>query len=231
MVGNMRIVILDRDKQNIEYLAGYIKSHYSGWSVNCYTNSFALVTAVYDEFKGDVELLIIHVDASGESVELAKDLQEYFPHIRVIFYSETTDCAEDIFRAIPTFFLKLPLRDEMTSTALERVRMNFEEDVGRTVTIQSHGQKQKIRFSAIRYVESVGRKLILYTDEGAYETYMTIADALGKLPSQFAQCHRSYIVNLERIETYDADGSLLIGTDHVPVSRTYQKTIRALFQA
>lgn len=223
----MKAAILDSDKQNIEYLSDFIRDKYNGWSVSAYTTPFAFATAVYDEFKGDVELLIVHVE-EDDSIELAKDLQGYFPHVRIIFYSEKNDWAERIFRAAPTFFLKLPFQDESVAAALERAQTACEEDVGRTLTIQSGRQKQKIRFSTIRCMESFGRKMFLYTDNGSFETYMTVEDVLGKLPSQFVQCHRSYIVNVDRIEKYSADGMLLTSGEMVPISRSYQKKIKEI---
>lgn len=223
----MRAAILDSDKQNTKYLSDFIRDKYEDWTVNAYTTAFALATAVYDEFKGDVELLIVHVDTDS-SIELAKDLQDYFPHIRIIFYAGTTDWAEKIFKTVPTFFLSLPFREETVAAAFERVRVGCEEDVGRTITIQSRGKKQKIRFSAIRYIESSGRKMFLYTDDGSFETYMTVEDALDKLPPQFIQCHRSYIINADRIERYSTDGVLLSGRALVPISRSYHKKIREI---
>lgn len=225
----MRAAILDSDRENIKYLSGFIRDRYEDWAVGAYTTTFALATAVYDEFKGDVELLLVHADEDS-GIELAKDLQEYFPHIRIIFYSEETDCMEKIFRAAPTFFLRLPFQEENVAAAFERVRIACGEDTGRTLMIQSRGQKQKIRFSAIRYIESSGRKMFLYTDSGSFETYMTMEDLLGRLPSQFIQCHRSYIINADRIESYSADGVLLSGKALVPISRSYQKKIREIMK-
>lgn len=223
----MHVAILDSEKDNIKYLSAYIRSRYSHWIVNAYTSAFALVTAVYDEFKGDVELLILHVEEEG-SIEMERDLQQCFPHIRVIFYSGTKDFIEKIFLAAPIFFLNIPFCEEMLAKAFERVQTGYEEDFGRTITIQSRGRKQKLRFSAIRYMESFKRKLFLYTDNGSFETYMTMEKMLQELPPQFLQCHRSYIINSDRIEKYSIDGVLLTGGIFVPVSRSYQRKIKEL---
>lgn len=222
----MRVAILDSDEKNMEYLSGFIKERYGSWAVNAYATAFAMATAVYDEFKGDAELLIIHVESESH-IELARDLQEYFPHLRIIFYARTTEWAEKIFRAEPSYFLCLPFRGEAVEMALGRVKTGCEEDIGRTLTIQTRGQKQKLRFSAIRYLESMGRKMFLYTDSGSFETYMTMEEALQKLPVQFIQCHRSYIVNSDRIEKYCADELALTEGVLVPISRTYQKNLKA----
>lgn len=223
----MRVAILDRDEQNTKYLSDFIKHRYGDWSVGVYTTTFALATVVYDEWKGDLELIIVYA-GEDSNIELAKDLQEYFPHIRLIFYSGTTDCAEKIFRAVPVFFFMIPFQEGKVAEALERVRLGCEEDMGRTLMIQFKGQKQKIRFSAISYMESVGRKMFLYTDSGAFETYMTVEDALDRLTPQFMQCHRSYIINRDRIEKYSAEGVLLSNGTLIPISRSYQKKLKEL---
>ena len=219
----MRTAILDRDKQNIRYLHGFIRDNYEHWTVYTYTTSFALAAAVYEEFRGEIELLIVYAGEES-NVELVKDLQECFPHIRVIFYSGTTDCA------IPTFFLVLPFREEIVAAAFERVQTGCEEDLGGTFVLQFRGQRQKLRFSAIRYLESCGRKMLLYTDKGFFETYMTVEAALEKLPPQFMQCHRSYIVNTDKIEKCGRDGILLLGKVMIPISRPYQKKIRVILE-
>lgn len=221
----MRVAILDSVERNIKYLSDFIRNKYSHWIVSGYATTFSLATAVYDELKGDVELLIIHAKEES-NIGLARDLQNYFPHIRLIFYSETSDCAEKIFEAVPTFFLRLPFREEVVGVALERVKMECEEDIERTFTIHFRGQQQKIRFSTIRYIESFGRKMFLYTDNGSFETYMTMQEVLGKLPAQFIQCHRSYIINLNRIEKCSADSVLLTGKVLVPISKSYLKKVR-----
>lgn len=223
----MRIAILDDNEQNIKYLSDLIRRKYIHWIVNFYNTTFALATAVYDELKGDVELLMVHVEEDS-SIELAKDLQKYFPHIRIIFYSETTSCAEKIFRAVPAYFLCIPFHEENVVEAFERVQQSCEEDIGRTITIQFQGQKQKLRFSVIRYMESLGRKMFLYTNEGFFETYMTMRDILSKLPPQFIQGHRSYIINVDRIEKYSVDGLMLTDGTLVPMSRSYQKKVKEL---
>lgn len=223
----MRAAILDRDEQNTKYLTDLIRQRYRDWSISAYATTFALATAVYDEWKGDLELLIVYAGEDSH-IDLAKDLQEYFPHIRLIFYSETTECAEKIFRAVPVFFLTLPFQETKVTEALERVRMGCAEDMGRTLLIQFRGQIQKIRFSAISYMESVGRKMFLYTDSGAFETYMTVEEALDKLPPRFTQCHRSYIVNPDRIEKYSMDGAVLTNGMLVPISRSFQKKIKEI---
>lgn len=219
----MHIAILDPNRGNAQPLCDIMKKKYADWIVSIYSSTFELATAVYDELKGDVDLLMVY--AQNQNIELAKDLQEFFPQIRLIFYSEKTTCAEEIFRANPCFFLLLPFKEDYVELALERVKRSWEEDVRKTIVIESHGRKQKIRFSVIQYIESVGRKMFLYTDDGVFETYMTMRAILSLLPSEFVQCHRSYVINSNRIDKCNADMVVLTAGESVPISRTYHKKV------
>ena len=65
----MHTVILDTMQQNSRRISDFISEKYPGWNVNAYPTAFALATAVYDELKGDVDLLMIHVDADRKNIE------------------------------------------------------------------------------------------------------------------------------------------------------------------
>ena len=200
---------------------------YRDWNVSVYSTPFALVTGVYDEWKGNVDLLLIHIfSAEDERIDMVRNLQDYFPHIRVIFYSENTSCAEKIFDSIPLYFLRIPFAEEPVGRALKRAELFCREDENQVISIRSKGQIQRIRFSLIRYVESVGRKLRFFTDDGSYENYMNIEDALKELPDRFILCHRSYIVNCDRIRTIDAGSIRLSSGEEIPLSRARIKEIR-----
>ena len=71
------------------------------------------------------------------------------------------------------------------------------------------------------------RKLIIRHQGGCVEIYGRLSDYREKLPASFAQCHKSCIVNLNRINRIVnwasiemSDGSML------PISRTYKDAIK-----
>ncbi|WP_083265102.1 LytTR family transcriptional regulator DNA-binding domain-containing protein [Urechidicola croceus] len=42
------------------------------------------------------------------------------------------------------------------------------------------------------------------------------------MTQQFQRVHRSYIINVEKIDTIESSG-ILIGSDYVPISQSYEK--------
>ena len=59
---------------------------------------------------------------------------------------------------------------------------------------------------------------------------MTMEEALMKLPKQFIQCHRSYIVNFDRVLQISEERMILTGNFVVPIARGRLKEIKSLFE-
>lgn len=218
---------MDEDLSTSGFIKNQIESLKHNWEILMYTTPFALVTGVYDELKGDLDLAMVRLTGiDDERIDMMKDLQDYFPHIRAVFYSDNTECAESIFKAVPTFFLKLPLNEEKLTNAIERVEKYFCEDVNQTFVIKLGGKIQKLRFSALRYIESLGRKLVFYTDNGAYEANMNMDSIMEKLPECFFRVHRSYIANMNYASAL-LDGNLVMfNGEEIPVSRTNLQRVK-----
>jgi DNA-binding LytR/AlgR family response regulator len=53
---------------------------------------------------------------------------------------------------------------------------------------------------------------------------MTLKDLLSKLPDYFQQVHRSYIVNLNKIDSIN-NNVVELGEDYIPISQSYEKEL------
>lgn len=222
----MRVLLLDAEENNINIIKHHLSEHFSDWQFSSCNNSFAFVTSVYDEYLGDVDLLMIHLTAPWhELILMCKELQAFFPHIHIIFYSEDLSCAEDIFDARPVYFLRMPISQQALHKAFERADTEYRKEKGQSFSISYKGRLIRILFSSVRYIESEKRKIILYTDNGPFETYMTMETAKEHLPDFFVRCHRSYLVNMNRVRMYENGSVLLSDGESVPLSRTFQKEI------
>ncbi len=223
----MKIAILDESKERSRAISDFIKNTQYENTVSAFITPFELVTQVCEVFKGDVDLLIIHViGESDERIDMTCDLQAYFPHIKVIFYSENCECAENIFEAEPSGFLRVPIKKEKLKKSVERVRKYLSDNKNQLITIKSKGQIQRINLSSIKYIESMGRKLVLYTDSGDFETYMKAEEIMTLLSDRFFKSHRSYIVNLDKLNVLNTDDIVLYSGERIPVARSQQKMIK-----
>jgi len=81
----------------------------------------------------------------------------------------------------------------------------------------------KINFDNVLYIEALSTYSVLVTTTQKHIVYLTLKALNERLPfAHFVRVHRSYIVNLRRIEAVE-DHMLKLGNYEVPVGKSYQE--------
>lgn len=89
-------------------------------------------------------------------------------------------------------------------------------------------KKVKILFSDIAYVESQREYVKIVTTKNAYVTKMSTHEIEAVLPVRlFQRVHRSYIVSMEKIESFTAE-EIEVGGVPIPVGRGYRSVLEGL---
>ena len=79
----------------------------------------------------------------------------------------------------------------------------------------------KILIEDILFIKSAGNYLEFVMSDKKVMTLMTIKDVLPKLASNFQRVHRSYIVNMNKVDKVSIDG-ISISKALIPLSKTYE---------
>ena len=88
----------------------------------------------------------------------------------------------------------------------------------------------KILFKDIELIEALDDYIKIYTSGKSYLIHMSMKVVSEKLPPQlFTRVHRSYIVPIEKINTWNKN-SLTLDDKTIPVSYTYQKQLQEILQ-
>ena len=96
--------------------------------------------------------------------------------------------------------------------------------------VKHNYQWNKIFFKDIELIEALDDYIKIYTTTKPILVHMSMKTVSDKLPSnKFARVHRSFIVPLEKIESWNKN-SLKVSGKTVPVSYTYQKQVQELLQ-
>lgn len=82
----------------------------------------------------------------------------------------------------------------------------------------------KINLEEVRYLKSEGNYISIVLKDRKILTLMTLKELEPKLPNYFQKVHRSYMVNLNKIDFIDNEG-LEIEKKHIPVSKSYEKEL------
>lgn len=87
------------------------------------------------------------------------------------------------------------------------------------IFIKVESRLVKIKLNDLIYLESFGEYVKFHTPDKLYMTLKTLTSFEKSLPSStFYRLHRSYIVNLNKIEVIE-DGSVNVGAKWIPISR------------
>lgn len=93
------------------------------------------------------------------------------------------------------------------------------------IFIRDKGCLTKIKFSTILYLKGDGNYTTLVTAKKTYSLRNILKEFEEILPTdQFLRIHKSFIVNLQEIYTISPK-EISMGTDKVPVGRTYYQTL------
>jgi len=120
--------------------------------------------------------------------------------------------------AIDNIESKIPLAN-LTSQEIELQQDSF--------FIKKKNKLQKVSLNEIYYLESDGHYCRVHTSSEMYHIRKTMKEVIAKLPSaNFVQCHRSYIVNIDRIKSVDLEDDCLVMEERkIPLSRREKERV------
>lgn len=134
---------------------------------------------------------------------------------------------------LPTTLLLKPVSEVNLKQVLQEMMAAFverfqEPGTADTFVIESREGKQFVPLGHIYYIEAREKKIYIRTRQEEYGFYETIENMEAKLPDTFRRCHRSYIVNMNKVNAVKASVNLIEIQDgiQIPLSRSYKKMIK-----
>lgn len=135
----------------------------------------------------------------------------------------------------PDSLLLRPLNDEKFSAVNGEFMDSFldrfdKKALESSFVVETREERVFIPYSQIYYFEARDKKLFVRTKNEEYAFYDTIESLEDRLPEGFQRCHRSYIVNAQRIQRIlAAENFLDLGSQiGVPVSRSYRAAFKGV---
>ena len=100
------------------------------------------------------------------------------------------------------------------------------EEIGH-LNVRSERQMKRIAFDDILYIESLSDYINIHTKSNdKIVSKLKISHIQNELPASFLRIHRSYIINSKEAHSFKSE-SLLVGTETLPISRSYKASVRA----
>lgn len=209
----------------------------------------AVEALTYFHAGGKVDVLLLDIEMPHISgLELVKLLPE--PKPAVILVTTHSNFAVDAFELRVLDYLVKPVSYARFCQAIARVTEQPQpapptpavappspplptnlSATGTDMFVKTNGKLLRINFADVLFIEALSTYVVLVTDKHKHVVGGTLKSIEERLPFRhFVRVHRSYIVNLHRVEALE-DNMLKLGQYEVPVSRAYQDDLVQRLQA
>jgi two-component system, LytTR family, response regulator AgrA len=213
----LNVYICEDDKRQLDGLTAIVRTTImmEEYDMNlklATTNPLNLLSEVKKK-KNSIGLYILDVDLNStiNGIELAAEIRKFDVSGTIIFVTTHEEMA------YLTFTYKVEAIDYIIKDTPEKLRIDvssclkvanerqshesFSEDI---FTIKVGSRRKNFHYDDIIYFETsdTPHKIILHTENSMTEFYYPIKD-LEKIDPRFIRCHKSYVVNNQKIESVD----------------------------
>lgn len=174
----------------------------------------------------------------GQDPEVLRSFRRQYSGAMVMLVTDASVSPLEYLRPgiAPDSLLLRPLNSEKLSAINGEFMNSFfdrliEKKPETAFVVETREEKVFIPYSQIYYFEAREKKLFVRTRHEEYAFYNTIEALEKRLPEEFRRCHRSYIVNTQRIQRILAAENLLdLGNQVIiPVSRSYRTAFKGVY--
>lgn len=159
-------------------------------------------------------------------IEAARELRERDKNVKIVFLTSSTEYAIDSYSVKASNYLLKPLHPDAFFACLDELISEI-QSVAKRIIIKGIDASHRITLSEIEYAEAQ-RKHVVFHLKGnrtieSPEPFYAFENLLH-LDDGFFKCHRSYIVNIHRIENYNQAEIAMESGAQIPISRGCHKS-------
>lgn len=167
--------------------------------------------------------------ASTNGITAVQKLLKQCPGVQVIYVTGHVEYCTRVYRTSHVYFLTKPLQAEDFNDALGKALENLEKRIARPFGVKVGGRIMRVLPADIEFVESDRRKVRIHLAGQVIEAYESLGGIARKLPDSFVQCHKSFLVNMEKIAEMRSDQIDLLSGATVPISQKRSRVTREAF--
>ncbi len=226
----MHLAICDDQKELLPMLAQLISQLEAVETITTFSKPEDMLERL-DEQIFDVVLMDIDLGQEKTGIDYAQELYQKSPETHVIYLTGYSDqFIHKIFFQESNLcgYLSKPLRLSELEILLKKVQQKQQQQKS-SLLIQYKKVIQQIWTKDIIYLESKAHLIHIVTPQETYVCREKLDEIKARLPEEFLQVHKSFIVNIHQIKEINRKFVILQSDVSVPVSRTRYEQIREEF--
>ena len=172
------------------------------------------------------DLIILDIEKDGiDGLETSRRIRKDDTQVLIVLLTSHAEFALEGYEVNAFRFLTKPLeREKLVKTLAAVEKQIFSKE---RISVFADGMEHYVSKQEIRYVKSENVYIRIVAGKASYLVRKTLKEQLKELKSPFLfQVHRSYLINLNYVVSFDGKNVTLTDKMSIPVSKTYQTTFQ-----
>lgn len=231
----LKIAVCDDAQFHVEYTQSLIKKWEESKNYPVHVTPFesgdSLLEALSKESFDIILLDIMMPLISG--IDVAAEIRKYNSTVKIIFVSSSSEFGVTSYSVKASNYLLKPLNKEQLFAALNEVVEEIMEEPDALIC-KSNGMVHRIPLADIEYIEAQDKYVMIYlVHKGAVKVLEPMYQLEKRLPvgRDFFKCHRSYMINLHYVNSFNNKEITTLFGNAVPISRKHAKEFQETFFA
>lgn len=156
--------------------------------------------AIYNK---EIDVLFLDIDFKNNGkngIDFAKDLRKINKNFYLVFLSAHQRYLHVSLTTKIFDYLVKPINRDTISDIVSRLKDEFANNKALFLHLNKW---EFVRTDDIFYIEKNGKKSIIVTDDITFTTTKGLNTLLSELPQNFLRCHKSYILNSDKVLSID----------------------------
>ena len=164
-------------------------------------------------------------------MDTARELRKYDSAVSIIFLTSSPEYALESYDVKAKGYLLKPVNYEKLKDLLDDVSQMFLEEP-KSLTLKTELGYQRLYYRDIECIEAQNKTIFIKLRNGRQvKTTETLHSFESKLENGegFFKCHRSYIVNILNVDTYNMSEIITQSGYRIPIARGYGRVFQAAY--
>jgi two-component system, LytTR family, response regulator len=218
----MKAIIVDDEPKAIELLKGYLQHFGTIELVATFRNGLKAFEYLSNE---PVDIIFLDINMPHISgISLSKMIPK---SVQIIFTTAHSQYAVESYEVEAVDYLLKPISLDRFTQAVSKVlkkKVLKNENQANAISVKSGFETFRIAIDEILFLEKDGNYITYHCENEKIIGRETIQQAIEKLPENFIQTHKSFIVNLDKIKRYDRT-MIFMGNHEIPISDTFSEAV------
>lgn len=175
--------------------------------------------------KNPVNVLLLDINLKGDmsGLELAQKVRAKSKSAYIIFSTGHLEYAMIAYKVKTFDFLAKPITQERLEETILRLVNDISCSPKRYIKLGKGNRF--INLDEINFIKKDGMKLMFYTNNNVYTTYNSFSKIESCLSENFIRCHKSYIVNTEKISKINSKNLIQFNDNLCEIGPKYKNKL------